>query len=172
MQPNQTGTNQLKYNIIKKTFFLLISAVLTVISADAQGSHTLSLADGETFPNSVPHPVIRTEQVNGDDIVVSYHIDEILIEPDTLYVGTNWCLLDDFGRTYEPGTASLPLRIDNIRLPMGADSAIVTLNKVTYKDFHCPITPAHPYLSDVSKVSYTKDNVPPIAMSTIGKPMI
>ena len=34
-----------------------------MVSAYAQVSYALSLADGEKFPNSVPHPVIRSEKV-------------------------------------------------------------------------------------------------------------
>lgn len=104
----------------------------------------------------------------GKDIKVSFSFTTPVFVSDTLYQGSSWCFLDDFGVTHKSGTPSLPIRIDNICLPVGADSAVVEVVKVEYADYPCEITPSHPTPLNGDFSIYTKENVPPITGSTFG----
>lgn len=123
---------------------------------------------GHFVPDNYVSTTSRDVYNEGTDIKVSFSLGAPVFMNDTLYQGTNWCFIDDFGVTHKAGTPSLPIRIDNVRLPFGADSATVEVVKVEYEDLPYGITPSHPTPANGDFSIYTTENVPPIIESKFG----
>ncbi len=133
---------------MKKSFIPLLAlalAGLNLSSAVVQSPKAVSLITGKEIAREKMLPVIRDVEPTEERTTISYHIENVLLEPDSLFNGAYKCVISDFGSLYAEGAPALPARRDFVELPFGCDTASVIITNATYVDIPCELAPAYPF---------------------------
>lgn len=149
------------------TFMILAVATLTMAATALQPSKAISLITGKEMPLEKMVPTQRDVEKTDDATLISYHIENIILEPDSLFTGAYKCVISDFGSSFAEGAPALPMRRDIVELPYGCDTATVTVTKATYVDIPCELAPAYPFWIG-KKPSFTREVVGEIATCNFG----
>ena len=141
---------------------LLIMATAVCISAGALPSKAISLITGKEIQVSDIVPTIRDVDTTSINTTVSYHIENVILEPDSIFEGSYKCIISDFANSEIEGAPAFPIRTDYIELPFGCNTATLTITKASFMDIPCEMSPAYPFYIGNKIPAFTKDLITPI----------
>ena len=75
---------------------LSVAAVAICLSAATPQRQAISMSTGQEIPIQDIVPTSCVIDTTADGVTVSYHIENILLEPDSLYAGSYKCIISDF----------------------------------------------------------------------------
>lgn len=152
----------------KFTFSLvMVLAALGAASGKTQ-SVAVSLITGEEIPVSDVIPTICDVDASTEKTVVSYHIENVVLQADSLYDGAYKCLISDFANSEILGEPAFPQRTEYVELPLGCENASVTITNMSYSDIPYELAPSYPLFIGSKNPRFTKEHVPPVNRSVFG----
>ena len=147
---------------------LLIMAVATVTSAGSLQRKAISLRTGNEIPFSDLVPTVCDINSDATGASATYRIENVILEPDSLYQGSYKCVIDEFTNSDITSAPAYPLRKDYIQLPFGCDSATVSVTNASFQELSYELAPAYPFCIGVKIPVFTKKHVPPITQCDFG----
>ena len=150
------------------TTILSVAAVAICLSAATPQRKAISMSTGQEIPMQDIVPTSCVIDTTADGVTVSYHIENILLEPDSLYAGSYKCIISDFVNSDIEGAPAYPLRRDFIELPFGCSTATLTITKASFKDITCEMAPAYPFYIGSKLPVFTREHVLPINPCSFG----
>lgn len=150
---------------MQKILRIICGLLLTAIASFSVNASVLSLPDRRVVALS-SNPIF-VQKMDSSGVTMSCTIPTIEFTADSLYAGSYWCVINNFGITSTVGTPSLPQRFETFELPVGVDSATVSIMSYNYSDFIYEITPSRPLLLDSDDSGFSKQNVIPVRQSVI-----
>lgn len=147
---------------------LLILAVATVTSAGSLQRKAISLRTGNEIPFSDLVPTVCDINSDATGASATYRIENVILEPDSLYQGSYKCVIDEFTNSDITSAPAYPLRKDYIQLPFGCDSATVSVTNASFQELSYELAPAYPFCIGEKIPVFTKKHVPPITQCDFG----
>ncbi len=144
------------------TAILSVAAAAIYLSAATPQRKAISMSTGEEVPVEEIVPTSCVIDTIADGVTVSYHIENILLEPDSLYAGSYKCIISDFVNSDIEGAPAFPLRRDFIEIPFGCSSPTLTITKASFIDIPCEMAPAYPFYIGSKLPVFTREHVLPI----------
>ena len=154
--------------LVTNLLILFATVFITTATERVSDAFGIDLITGEKLMESeVLSPICQIDSLV-NCYRVSYHIENITLQPDSLYPRTYTPLLEDFGAPHNVGEAALPLRIDRLKLPEGCDSVAISVINTSYTDIYYEIAPCYPPLYGQTSLGYNKTSVLPVISSRFG----
>ena len=150
------------------TTILSVAAVAICLSAATPQRKAISMSTGQEISMQDIVPTSCVIDTTADGVTVSYHIENILLEPDSLYAGSYKCIISDFVNSDIEGAPAYPLRRDFIELPFGCSTPTLTITKASFRDIPCEMAPAYPFYIGGKLPVFTREHVLPINPCSFG----
>lgn len=136
----------------------ILCIILFFIGRISNAQTIISFNDS-VYSRATP-PQKNVEEVN-DGIIVTYKIDNAIIQQDLLYPECSMWKILGFRQNNLLGKPAIPFRWDSFAIPTDIGISIEILD-TTYTDIPMQLSPSRPFLLEKDTIGYTLDNVKPI----------